>query len=144
MPAREACRPNPPFLQRPQSHVVYGYVGNKAATLPLQLLGFDVDPIMSVQVGLVDMKCKHAPVPHALLPLAHSAPAPAAAAADAARSARKAHRPRRPLSRPSAVRRPPLQFSNHTGYPTVKGKAFDGDHLKELLQVRTAAAPLRL
>ncbi|KAI8465387.1 MAG: Ribokinase-like protein [Monoraphidium minutum] len=57
-----------------QSHVVSGYVGNKAATLPLQLLGFDVDPVMSVQ------------------------------------------------------------FSNHTGYPTVRGKAFDGDHLRELLQ----------
>lgn len=32
-----------------QSHVVSGYVGNKCATLPLQLLGFDVDPLMTVQ-----------------------------------------------------------------------------------------------
>ncbi|KAF5286804.1 hypothetical protein FQR65_LT12425 [Abscondita terminalis] len=32
-----------------QSHVVSGYVGNKSATLPLQLLGFDVDAINSVQ-----------------------------------------------------------------------------------------------
>jgi hypothetical protein len=32
-----------------QSHTVHGYVGNKAAVLPLQLLGFDVDPINSVQ-----------------------------------------------------------------------------------------------
>ncbi|KAB0797291.1 hypothetical protein PPYR_08285 [Photinus pyralis] len=32
-----------------QSHVVSGYVGNKSATLPLQLLGFDVDVINSVQ-----------------------------------------------------------------------------------------------
>jgi len=32
-----------------QSHVVSGYVGNKSATFPLQLLGFDVDPINSVQ-----------------------------------------------------------------------------------------------
>ena len=32
-----------------QSHVVHGYVGNKCAVLPLQLLGFDVDPINSVQ-----------------------------------------------------------------------------------------------
>jgi pyridoxine kinase len=31
-----------------QSHVVHGYVGNKAATLPLQLLGYDVDPINTV------------------------------------------------------------------------------------------------
>ncbi|GBF93943.1 pyridoxal kinase [Raphidocelis subcapitata] len=59
-----------------QSHVVSGYVGNKSATLPLQLLGFDVDPVMSVQ------------------------------------------------------------FSNHTGYPTIKGKAFGGDHLLELLEAR--------
>ncbi len=32
-----------------QSHTVHGYVGNKSATFPLQLLGFDVDPINSVQ-----------------------------------------------------------------------------------------------
>eukprot|EP00128_Syssomonas_multiformis_P004515 Colp12_sorted_trinity150504_noHs@30230 len=32
-----------------QSHVVSGYVGNKAATFPLQTLGFDVDAINSVQ-----------------------------------------------------------------------------------------------
>lgn len=31
-----------------QSHVVSGYVGNKAAVFPLQLLGFDVDVINSV------------------------------------------------------------------------------------------------
>ncbi|CAD7940965.1 unnamed protein product [Amoebophrya sp. A25] len=31
-----------------QSHVVHGYVGNKSAVFPLQLLGFDVDPINSV------------------------------------------------------------------------------------------------
>ncbi|KAM7268124.1 hypothetical protein ACFE04_010290 [Oxalis oulophora] len=32
-----------------QSHTVQGYVGNKAALFPLQLLGYDVDPINSVQ-----------------------------------------------------------------------------------------------
>eukprot|EP01137_Pigoraptor_chileana_P015616 Opistho-2@71781 len=32
-----------------QSHVVSGYVGNKAAVFPLQLLGYDVDAINSVQ-----------------------------------------------------------------------------------------------
>jgi len=32
-----------------QSHVVHGYVGNKAATFPLQLLGFEVDAINTVQ-----------------------------------------------------------------------------------------------
>lgn len=32
-----------------QSHVVSGYVGNKAAVFPLQLLGFEVDPINTVQ-----------------------------------------------------------------------------------------------
>jgi len=31
-----------------QSHVAYGYVGGKAATLPLQLLGYDVDSINTV------------------------------------------------------------------------------------------------
>lgn len=32
-----------------QSHTVYGYVGNKASVFPLQLLGFDVSSINSVQ-----------------------------------------------------------------------------------------------
>ena len=32
-----------------QSHTVHGYVGNKSAVFPLQLLGFEVDPINSVQ-----------------------------------------------------------------------------------------------
>lgn len=29
--------------------LIQGYVGNKSAVFPLQLLGFDVDPINSVQ-----------------------------------------------------------------------------------------------
>ena len=41
-----------------QSHVVQGYVGNKSAVFPLQLLGFDVDPINSVQF------CNHTGYPH--------------------------------------------------------------------------------
>eukprot|EP00730_Choanoeca_flexa_P017556 TRINITY_DN8470_c0_g2_i4.p1 TRINITY_DN8470_c0_g2~~TRINITY_DN8470_c0_g2_i4.p1 ORF type:complete len:295 (+),score=47.95 TRINITY_DN8470_c0_g2_i4:56-940(+) len=32
-----------------QSHVVSGYVGNKSATFPLQVLGFEVDAVNSVQ-----------------------------------------------------------------------------------------------
>ncbi|SCU92917.1 LAFA_0F13674g1_1 [Lachancea sp. 'fantastica'] len=32
-----------------QSHVVHGYVGNKAATFPLQYLGWDVDALNTVQ-----------------------------------------------------------------------------------------------
>lgn len=32
-----------------QSHVAYGYVGNKAATYPLQAMGYDVWPINTVQ-----------------------------------------------------------------------------------------------
>ena len=34
-----------------QSHVVRGYVGNKAATFPLQLLGFEVDPLNAVHLS---------------------------------------------------------------------------------------------
>ncbi|XP_067645246.1 pyridoxal kinase [Eurosta solidaginis] len=34
-----------------QSHVVHGYVGNKSATFPLQVLGFEVDAINSVQLS---------------------------------------------------------------------------------------------
>ncbi|XP_046741497.1 pyridoxal kinase [Diprion similis] len=40
----------PPHVLSVQSHVVSGYVGNKSATFPLQLLGFEVDPINSVQL----------------------------------------------------------------------------------------------
>ncbi|KAI8814727.1 pyridoxal kinase-like protein, partial [Cladochytrium replicatum] len=36
-------------LQSVSSHVVFGYVGNKAITFPLQLLGFDVCSINTVQ-----------------------------------------------------------------------------------------------
>ncbi|KAK7305727.1 hypothetical protein VNO77_43637 [Canavalia gladiata] len=57
-----------------QSHTVQGYVGNKSAVFPLQLLGYDVDPINSVQ------------------------------------------------------------FSNHTGYPTVKGQVLNGQQLWDLIE----------
>ena len=39
----------PPRVLSIQSHVVSGYVGNRAAVFPLQLLGFEVDFINSVQ-----------------------------------------------------------------------------------------------
>ncbi|KAL7733786.1 hypothetical protein ACLKA6_011509 [Drosophila palustris] len=46
-----------------QSHVVHGYVGNKVATYPLQLLGFDVDPLNSVQFSNhTGYKCFKGPV----------------------------------------------------------------------------------
>ena len=32
-----------------QSHVAYGHVGNRSAVFPLELLGFDVWPINTVQ-----------------------------------------------------------------------------------------------
>ncbi|EDO15915.1 hypothetical protein Kpol_480p2 [Vanderwaltozyma polyspora DSM 70294] len=38
-----------PRVLATQSHVVHGYVGNKAATFPLQCLGWDVDCCNSVQ-----------------------------------------------------------------------------------------------
>eukprot|EP00301_Raphidiophrys_heterophryoidea_P004309 c11884_g1_i1.p1 GENE.c11884_g1_i1~~c11884_g1_i1.p1 ORF type:complete len:542 (-),score=112.48 c11884_g1_i1:117-1700(-) len=57
-----------------QSHTVHGFVGNKCATFPLQLHGFDVDSINSVQ------------------------------------------------------------FSNHTGYPHVKGQVLNGTQLDELME----------
>ena len=34
-----------------QSHVTYGYVGGRAATFPLQLLGWDVDLVNTVKYG---------------------------------------------------------------------------------------------
>lgn len=43
--------PDYPRVLSIQSHVVYGYVGNKSATFPLQLLGFEVDSINSVQLS---------------------------------------------------------------------------------------------
>lgn len=41
-----------------QSHVVRGYVGNKSATFPLQVLGYEVDAINSVQFS------NHTQYPH--------------------------------------------------------------------------------
>jgi pyridoxine kinase len=38
-----AANSDPGRILSIQSHVAYGYVGGKAATLPLQLLGYDVD-----------------------------------------------------------------------------------------------------
>jgi pyridoxal kinase len=43
------CAPAPPRVLSVQSHVVSGYVGNRSAVFPLQLLGFEVDFINSVQ-----------------------------------------------------------------------------------------------
>lgn len=41
--------PDPQRLLSVQSHVVSGYVGNRSATFPLQLLGWDVDVANTVQ-----------------------------------------------------------------------------------------------
>ena len=46
-----------PSVLSVQSHVVHGYVGNRAAVFPLQLLGFEVDVINSVQF------CRHTGYP---------------------------------------------------------------------------------
>ncbi|XP_076639344.1 pyridoxal kinase [Colletes latitarsis] len=45
------CSKKSPRILSIQSHVVFGYVGNKSATFPLQLLGFEVDAINSVQLS---------------------------------------------------------------------------------------------
>lgn len=44
-----ASPPPPARVLSIQSHTVYGYVGNKAAVLPLQLCGVEVDAVNSVQ-----------------------------------------------------------------------------------------------
>ena len=133
-----------------QSHVVYGYVGNKCATLPLQLLGFDVDPIMSVQVTRV---CRQQPAVTARRQRSRSAWQRPMQKQPVGNShyltGRGQIRPCLGIPTPPAA--PRLhQFSNHTGYPTVRGKAFDGDHLRELLEVskhpllRRSSAPALL
>ena len=51
-PSTTTTPPLPPPSSRVlsiQSHVVHGYVGNKSAVFPLQLLGFEVDVVNSVQ-----------------------------------------------------------------------------------------------
>lgn len=47
----DMCSKKTPRILSIQSHVVSGYVGNKSATFPLQLLGFEVDVINSVQLS---------------------------------------------------------------------------------------------
>lgn len=44
-----SAMPPTPRVLSIQSHVVHGHVGNKCAVFPLQLLGFDVDFVNSVQ-----------------------------------------------------------------------------------------------
>ncbi|WVO15079.1 pyridoxal kinase [Cryptococcus depauperatus] len=48
-PQEATGREDPGRILSIQSHVVSGYVGNKAATFPLQMLGYDVDVINTVQ-----------------------------------------------------------------------------------------------
>ena len=55
-----------------QSHVVRGYVGNKAATFPLQLLGLDVDAINSVHFSNHTGKTQRAQNDDCFLDLARS------------------------------------------------------------------------
>lgn len=40
-----------PRLLSIQSHTVHGYVGNKAATFPLQCLGFNVDAVNTITLS---------------------------------------------------------------------------------------------
>ncbi|KAK8864530.1 pyridoxal kinase [Kwoniella newhampshirensis] len=47
--AAYSSAPDPGRVLSIQSHVVSGYVGNRAATFPLQTLGYDVDVINTVQ-----------------------------------------------------------------------------------------------
>nr|XP_025148239.1 pyridoxal kinase isoform X1 [Bubalus bubalis] len=47
-----------------QSHVVRGYVGNRAATFPLQVLGFEVDAVNSVQFSNHTEAALRWPGPH--------------------------------------------------------------------------------
>jgi pyridoxine kinase len=44
-------RPKEPRVLSIQSHTVHGYVGQKACTFPLELLGIEVDPVNSVQLS---------------------------------------------------------------------------------------------
>lgn len=47
-PLTRSMHEDTPRVLSIQSHVVHGHVGNKCAVFPLQLLGFDVDPVNSV------------------------------------------------------------------------------------------------
>jgi pyridoxine kinase len=44
-------RPDPKRILSIQSHVVTGYVGNRSATFPLQLLGWEVDVVNTTQLS---------------------------------------------------------------------------------------------
>lgn len=46
-----ANKPDPQRLISVQSHVVTGYVGNRSATFPLQLLGYEVDTVHTTQLS---------------------------------------------------------------------------------------------
>jgi pyridoxine kinase len=93
-----------------QSHVVSGYVGNKAATFPLQVLGYDVDCINSVQFSNHTGMCQV----FRTGVLSHAARVCAVASFGCRRVGNS------------------LIFS--TGFPTWKGERLDGDQLLDLYQ----------
>ena len=74
--AGKAAAPLAPRVLSVQSHVVSGYVGNKCVVLPLALLGYDVDPVMSVQVTAQHGCCNGTPSLHTLYAAATSCSAP--------------------------------------------------------------------
>ena len=91
-----------------QSHVVHGYVGNRCAVFPLQLLGFDVGLHAHENQILLQM----------LLPLMTSQGDP-------------------PVSRLLVVQVDffnSVQFSNHTGYPSWKGQIMGGEELWDVVE----------
>ncbi|KAK7321513.1 hypothetical protein VNO77_32238 [Canavalia gladiata] len=92
-----------------QSHTVQGYVGNKSAVFPLQLLGYDVDPINSVQFS--NHTGKLASCFYFFIPKSG------------------------PLTKSREILvLYIIGFDDYAGYPTLKGQVLRGQQLRDLIE----------
>ena len=108
LPSSDSAMPAAKKVLSVQSHVVHGYVGNRCAVFPLQLLGFDVS--------------LHAHKPQSFC-----------IAADAPITSQG----KPPVSRLVVVQVDffnSVQFSNHTGYPSWKGQIMGGEELWDVVE----------
>ena len=108
LPSSDSVMPAAKRVLSVQSHVVHGYVGNRCAVFPLQLLGFDV--------GLNA---------HERQSFCFAADAPMTCQGNS------------PVSRLVVVQVDffnSVQFSNHTGYPSWKGQIMGGEELWDVVE----------
>lgn len=146
-----------------QSHVVSGYVGNKSASFPLQLLGWDVDQASTVEFSNHTVSPRVCPVgPAPLHHLHHSITPLSNILVTLAACLRKLFSPRKSFLFPLLTRFPSFRVrlglhnatSNYTvktdsgssspatGYGRWGGSKFDAAHLEDVMSALDVSAAL--